>query len=100
MASEKRIDVTIYDLKPGVRLYVYSGKWCAPCQKIKPVVEEFAASRGLKGVDYGTLSKDTYVSTVHSYVPFFSVQYADTGVEFELQSSQKEEVLPFIERHL
>ena len=83
-----------------MKLMLFTGSWCIPCQQMKPIVKEVAEERGigLKVVDV-----EAEIETANAYmvrgVPTL-ILLDDIGVEINRVSGAmgKEQVIDFLEK--
>ena len=83
-----------------MKLMLFTGNWCIPCQQMKPIVKDVAEERGigLKVVDV-----EAEIETANAYmvrgVPTL-ILLDDIGVEINRVSGAmgKEQVIDFLEK--
>ena len=83
-----------------MKLMLFTGSWCIPCQQMKPIVKEVAEERG---IGLNIIDVETETETTNAYmvrgVPTL-ILLDDIGVEINRASGAmgKEQVIDFLEK--
>ncbi len=83
-----------------MKLILFTGSWCIPCQQLKPIVKDVAEERG---IELNIIDVETETVTANAYmvrgVPML-ILLDDIGVEINRASGAmgKEQVIDFLEK--
>lgn len=83
-----------------MKLMLFTGNWCIPCQQMKPIVKNVAEERG---IELKVVDVETDIETANAYmvrgVPML-ILLDDIGVEINRASGAmgKEQVIDFLEK--
>ena len=83
-----------------MKLMLFTGSWCIPCQQMKPIVKNVAEERG---IELKVVDVETGIETANAYmvrgVPML-ILLDDIGVEINRASGAmgKEQVIDFLEK--
>lgn len=83
-----------------MKLLLFTGAWCVPCQQMKPIVKNVAEERG---IELKVVDVETDIETANAYmvrgVPML-ILLDDIGVEINRASGAmgKEQVIDFLEK--
>lgn len=96
----KIVDLEIHKLNDDLHFVSYTAKWCGPCKRVKPIVNEHVNNLILSK----EITQEEFQAKVNKYIPFFIVvknfkdpENFDT-VE-KIQTSNSEEFLSFIKKY-
>jgi thiol-disulfide isomerase/thioredoxin len=96
----KIVDLEIHKLNDDFYFLSYTAKWCGPCKRIKPCVNEYVNNLIFRK----EITQEEFQLKVNKYIPFFIVvhNYKDPEnfdtVE-KIQTSNSEEFTKFIKKY-
>ena len=96
----KIVNLEIHKLNNDFYFLSYTAKWCTPCKKVKPIVNEYVNNLIISK----EITQEEFQTKVNKYIPFFIVakNYKDPEnfrtVE-KIQTSNHEEFVSFIKKY-
>ncbi len=96
----KIVDHEIHKLNDDFYFLSYTAKWCGPCKRVKPTVNECVNNL----IFSREMPQEEFQEKINKYVPFFIVvkNYKDPenfDIVEKIQTSKSEEFINFIKKY-